>query len=32
MPIDALSYGYAALIWIGFVSIPVAINFFGFGG
>lgn len=31
-PIDCLSYGYAALIWIGFVSIPVAINFFGFGG
>ncbi len=29
--IDALSRGYAGLIWLGFVSIPIAINVFGFG-
>ncbi len=29
--IDVLSRGYAVLIWLGFVSIPIAINFFGFG-
>jgi succinate dehydrogenase / fumarate reductase cytochrome b subunit len=29
--LDCLSRGYAVLIWLGFVSIPVAINFFGFG-
>jgi len=30
-PINLLGYGYATLIWLGFVSIPVAINLFGFG-
>lgn len=29
--IDLLSKGYAALIWIGFVSIPIAIYIFKFG-
>jgi succinate dehydrogenase / fumarate reductase cytochrome b subunit len=29
--IKCLSVGYAAFIWIGFVSIPVAIMIFGFG-
>jgi succinate dehydrogenase / fumarate reductase cytochrome b subunit len=29
--IDLLSAGYAAVIWLGFISIPVAINLFGFG-
>jgi len=29
--VKAISKGYAIFIWIGFVSIPVAINFFGFG-
>jgi succinate dehydrogenase / fumarate reductase cytochrome b subunit len=29
--ITVLSKGYAILIWLGFISIPIAINFFGFG-
>ena len=29
--ITVISKGYAILIWIGFISIPIAINFFGFG-
>lgn len=29
--LDKLSVGYAAFIWIGFVSIPVAIQIFNFG-
>lgn len=29
--LDVLSVGYAAFIWIGFVSIPVAIQIFKFG-
>ncbi len=29
--VNAVSKGYAIAIWVGFVSIPVAINFFGFG-
>ncbi len=29
--LDKLSIGYAAFIWVGFVSIPVAIQIFGFG-
>jgi succinate dehydrogenase / fumarate reductase cytochrome b subunit len=29
--LNQLSIGYALLIWAGFVSIPVAINLFGFG-
>lgn len=29
--LDALSLGYAVLIWVGFVSIPVAIQVFKFG-
>jgi succinate dehydrogenase / fumarate reductase cytochrome b subunit len=29
--INVISKGYAIFIWIGFISIPVAINFFGFG-
>ena len=29
--LDKLSIGYAAFIWIGFVSIPVSILVFGFG-
>ncbi len=30
--LQQISIGYAAFIWIGFVSIPVAILLFGFGG
>lgn len=29
--IKQLSIGYAMFIWLGFISIPIAINFFGFG-
>lgn len=29
--ITVISKGYAILIWLGFISIPIAINFFGFG-
>jgi succinate dehydrogenase / fumarate reductase cytochrome b subunit len=29
--LNQLSIAYALFIWLGFVSIPVAINFFGFG-
>jgi succinate dehydrogenase / fumarate reductase cytochrome b subunit len=29
--LNLISRGYAVGIWVGFVSIPVAINFFGFG-
>lgn len=29
--LNQLSIGYALFIWIGFISIPVAINLFGFG-
>lgn len=29
--LDKLSLGYAILIWVGFVSIPVSIQIFGFG-
>jgi succinate dehydrogenase / fumarate reductase cytochrome b subunit len=29
--ITVISKGYAIFIWLGFISIPVAINFFGFG-
>jgi succinate dehydrogenase / fumarate reductase, cytochrome b subunit len=29
--LDLAARGYAAAIWLGFVSIPVAINVFGFG-
>ncbi len=29
--LDVLSVGYAAVIWIGFVSIPIAIKIFNFG-
>ena len=29
--VTVISKGYAILIWLGFISIPIAINFFGFG-
>jgi len=29
--LDKLSLGYAWFIWIGFLSIPIAIRIFGFG-
>ena len=29
--IKQLSIGYALFIWVGFISIPIAINLFGFG-
>jgi succinate dehydrogenase / fumarate reductase cytochrome b subunit len=29
--ITVISKGYAIFMWLGFISIPVAINFFGFG-
>ncbi|RYD48234.1 MAG: succinate dehydrogenase cytochrome b subunit [Verrucomicrobiaceae bacterium] len=29
--VTCISKGYAILIWLGFISIPIAINFFGFG-
>lgn len=29
--VTVVSKGYALFIWLGFVSIPIAINFFGFG-
>ena len=29
--VTCISKGYALLIWLGFISIPIAINFLGFG-
>lgn len=29
--VTVISKGYALFIWLGFISIPIAINFFGFG-